>query len=368
MGLFEEIAPFEKAGWLEKAVREIQARSHGAPIVIYGAARNGRYLDEVFVKYDAVAASFCDDNERLIGTTVNGKPVRRLRDIPEAHGKQTVVVLGSMSTPETINKMQNKCHNVGLGNVYYNPALFCFYESLATLAPHREALEDVYNRLDDPGSRECFTTILKSRLSGDISGYARVESKEAQYFDPAIIRLLCNEVFVDGGAYIGDTAREFAALAQKAGARYHIYAFEVDDTVFPAVEQEAAADQHITPVKKGLYNRNGEIRFSTQPNGNSGVDATGDTAIDVVRLDNFMGGKAPPTFIKMDIEGSEMNALEGAEQIIRANKPKLAICLYHKPGDLWEIPLFIKNLYPEYRFYMRAYRDLPVEYVLYAIP
>ena len=69
----------------------------------------------------------------------------------------------------------------------------------------------------------------------------------------------------------------------------------------------------------------------------------------------------------MDIEGSELAALRGARQCILENKPKLAVCLYHKPQDMWEIPLMIKEMLPEYKIYIRHHTDLLNETVCYAV-
>ena len=71
--------------------------------------------------------------------------------------------------------------------------------------------------------------------------------------------------------------------------------------------------------------------------------------------------------IKLDIEGSEMCALEGARQIIERDHPKLAVCLYHKLEDLWTIPLWIKERFREYKFYIRHHSLMSEETVLYAI-
>ncbi|MFH1618985.1 MAG: FkbM family methyltransferase [bacterium] len=69
----------------------------------------------------------------------------------------------------------------------------------------------------------------------------------------------------------------------------------------------------------------------------------------------------------MDIEGAELDALKGAAETIKKNRPKLAICIYHKPSDLFEIPLFIKSLVPEYRFYLRQHQPISCDLVLYAV-
>lgn len=86
----------------------------------------------------------------------------------------------------------------------------------------------------------------------------------------------------------------------------------------------------------------------------------------LIAINNFFKDKETPTFIKMDIEGAELEALEGAKTTIVKNKPKLAICLYHKPDDLWKIPLYLKDLVPEYKFYIRHHGKVRWETVLYA--
>jgi len=109
--------------------------------------------------------------------------------------------------------------------------------------------------------------------------------------------------------------------------------------------------------------------FLEQGNGTSHVsienkDCIG-TDLQVVSLDECI--LEPVTFIKMDIEGAEYEALEGAKHILKKDKPKLAVCLYHKKDDMWRIPYLIKSLVPEYRLYIRHYSNYEGETVLYAI-
>jgi len=75
----------------------------------------------------------------------------------------------------------------------------------------------------------------------------------------------------------------------------------------------------------------------------------------------------PVTYIKMDIEGAELNALKGAANTIKKNKPRLAICVYHKPEDILEIPVFLSELVPSYQFYLRHHSQYYIETVLYAV-
>ena len=88
-------------------------------------------------------------------------------------------------------------------------------------------------------------------------------------------------------------------------------------------------------------------------------------SLDALREDGVLA--EPATFVKMDIEGAEMDALQGMQRMIAQYKPKLAVCVYHKPEDLWEIPLYIHKLVPGYRLILRQHSPLmDNDTVLYA--
>jgi hypothetical protein len=114
-----------------------------------------------------------------------------------------------------------------------------------------------------------------------------------------------------------------------------------------------------------LYDFNGELTFDASGTPGSCITANGNSTVKALRLDDYVF-EFPPTFIKLDIEGSEMNALVGAKNTILKHKPKLAVCVYHKPTDLWEIPLFLKKLVPEYTIHLRHHSDFLNETVCYA--
>ena len=100
----------------------------------------------------------------------------------------------------------------------------------------------------------------------------------------------------------------------------------------------------------------------------SSICEDGDIVIEVNAIDEMVD--RPVTFIKMDIEGSEYDAIVGASRIIKENIPTLAICVYHKREDLIEIPKLIMSITGEdaYNFYIRHHQTNLTELVLYAIP
>ena len=126
--------------------------------------------------------------------------------------------------------------------------------------------------------------------------------------------------------------------------------------------------ENVVVIQKATGDKNGKVAFLN--NGNmfsKTVDVkkcSDELSVDIVRLDNYIDFH--PTLIKMDIEGAELDCLKGAENLIKTLKPKLAICLYHKPMDLFTIPLYLKSIVPQYRFKLRQHHHPIFDTVLYA--
>ncbi len=191
-----------------------------------------------------------------------------------------------------------------------------------------------------------------------------------EYFPKGVVTLSDDEGFVDCGAFTGDTVEDFCTRTK--GKFRHIFSFEADKKNFDELEKtvkKLGLDQKkISCYSKGVYSKNGQCGFSLKGIGSS-ISDTGDEMIDVVALDSFLNEseKEMITFVKMDIEGAELEALKGMQEIIRKNKPKLAICVYHKPSDFWELPLYIHSLNPDYKLYFRQHALSRTGTVCYAV-
>jgi len=189
------------------------------------------------------------------------------------------------------------------------------------------------------------------------------------YFPVDVFRASPDEVFVDCGAFTGDTIEAF--IGARGGRFESIVAIEPD--AVNCRELRARIDDwgrsgigpiRVEPVAAG--SRRGRLRFETTGTAGSSVGSGVDT-VEVVPLDEILAGDEA-TYIKFDVEGAEHDALLGASATIRAWMPVLAVCLYHKPADLWDLPLLIRSLGPEYRMYLRRYSDERWESVCYAVP
>lgn len=185
-----------------------------------------------------------------------------------------------------------------------------------------------------------------------------------QYFEEGIISYGKDEVFVDGGCLNYSSAKRFL---EECSSVKKVYAFEPDRESAKRCKAEAVntkPHEHEI-IEKGLYSQNTELHFRNMGNGCSGIAEEGECIVKVCTIDKEI--HEPVTFIKMDIEGAELEALKGAAETIKRNHPKLAICVYHKPEDIVEIPKYILELNSEYKLYLRHYSDNAGETVLYAV-
>ncbi len=228
----------------------------------------------------------------------------------------------------------------------------------------------VRRALCDEKSRTTFDNLLLYRKTNDISLIANVfETSHPQYFPGEDIMIFGDhEVFVDAGAYNGATSCVFS---QKMNGKYdRIYLMEPDTKMFTvAKEYVKLKNLHDTIfVKKGAYSDSSTLHFKSDfQSGSSNICDEGEYTIDTISIDEMLCGERC-SFIKMDIEGAEREALEGCKKTIQQYHPKLAISIYHLPDDLWKIPYMIMNKYPFYKLYMRHYTNITTETVLYAVP
>lgn len=203
-----------------------------------------------------------------------------------------------------------------------------------------------------------------------IDGTAWYDATEGcQYFELPYLTYEEDEVFVDGGSCDGMSSVRF--VEQCKGRYKKIYCFEPDNRNIDKLKQNFMSRdiENYEIIGKGLWDESKELSFAANGTANSHI-AEGEennvVKIDVISLDEVLDGERA-SFIKMDIEGAEYKALEGARNTITKYKPKLAICVYHKAEDIWELPGLILEMRPDYKLYFRHYSDNSTETVLYAL-
>lgn len=185
-----------------------------------------------------------------------------------------------------------------------------------------------------------------------------------EYFDE-VMQFGEDEVFVDAGCFNCGTAIDFV---ERHSSYKKIISFEPDLEQYNLCLQISQTQEirNHTIYNMGLWDKKDELFFMQA--GSSGcLSQEGNIRVKVDALDHILQGEKV-TFIKMDIEGAELRALHGCRNTIVEHRPKLAICVYHKPEDIIEIPFYIHEIAPEYKFYLRHHSKGRSETVLYAVP
>lgn len=228
---------------------------------------------------------------------------------------------------------------------------------------HAQELKEVYDCLEDGRSRLAYENILKFRVTSDwkyLKAAKGIDELKNQYFVPEL-QFSNHEIIVDCGAFNGDTAKKFYANIPGC----IVVGLEPDERNYKQLVELKL--EGMKAYQCGAWSEDTILRFANEGGGTAGgaVADSGEAEIEVRALDHLPECQAA-TYIKMDIEGAELEALKGAKSIIENNKPKLAICLYHRPQDFFEIPLYIKGLNPDYKFYIH-HHSFSLETVLYAV-
>lgn len=243
---------------------------------------------------------------------------------------------------------------------------------------HKADILNVFDSLVDDESCFVYYRIFVNRITRRDT-FWEIYSPN-QYFIPEICEKLGEtEVFIDCGSYIGETLENFKKFTKDRFLK--AYEFELDEKNFGKLtKNNATEDNRVVLINKGVGDREETIEYAQFDNrgGSCGfafaehdVKLGAHLALSEIRsLDSLISEgviKEKVTFVKMDIEGAEMQALKGMANMIRRDMPKLAICIYHRPQDMWEIPLYIRSIAPDYRLIIRHHDHADNETVLYAV-
>lgn len=226
---------------------------------------------------------------------------------------------------------------------------------------HSELIEKNIDLLYDEKSKKVYEGLILYRKYRKRKYFPYYSSKD-QYFPEDVIKLNENEIFVDCGAFEGDTAQEFLKLVNSNYKK--IVCFEPDKSNYEILLETLKNYDNVIAINKGVFDKKQVISFDSGRKGSSTISEEGSVQIEVDKIDDVPECN-DVTFLKMDIEGSEPEALIGAQETIKRNKPKLAICIYHSDEDMINIIGQVHDLVPEYKIFVRQHSIYETETVLY---
>ena len=328
--------------------------------VIFGAGNCGHKIYDLLHGYGIEASCFCDN--KLCGNIDTETGIKIVNPQELKATIDNTIILVSVDGQNVGGPIYEQLLSLGFDkeqirimNEYFHWMPFEYLKS--NIEKYRKA----YQLMDDEFSKRVYLEKMKNVfLLSDIADI--VSSSEEEYFDKNVV-LTEDEVFIDCGGFDGDSAMRFV---EQCGGKYRdIIIFEPESCKKEAIQNNMDDNRYIL-YQAGVWSTNTKLHFNAMGTVSSYISERGEYTIEAVALDETVYDKKP-TYIKMDVEGAEQEALKGCRKIIQEYKPKLAICIYHKPEDLFEIPAMIKEMNPEYKLYVRQYVNAWFDTVLYAI-
>lgn len=284
--------------------------------------------------------------------------------------KDSIILSVSTGSPlEVKNKLDE------MGFVNFNYLAFFKYSSLDLVEPpfmldfeedfkeNRDKYIEVYDLLEDEISKKIFEKVINFKTTFDfdfMQGFAN--KTEFQYFDKEILPDIQDIRFVDGGGYVGDTCAE---VIKNYPDFKKIYVIEPIQENLRIAKRDLGHFENIEFISLGISNKKDTLYFNEEKSFSS-IYGKGTQSVDVDTLDNIIQEKVD--YIKLDIEGAEQDAIDGAKNTIIKYKPILAICIYHKAEDWYKIPEKVLAIHSDYKVYIRHYMEGIFETVMYFVP
>lgn len=313
-----------------------------------------------YIKVDGIIDDF---------TRVQSSRKKDILDIQDISNQNSIILSVSTGSPLEVKKILDKMQYIN-----FNYLSFYRYSNLKLKAPpfivdfkddflnNKQEYQKIYNMLEDKKSKYFFTKILNFKQTFDLTfmqGFTN--NHKEQYFDKELIPQISNIDFLDGGGYIGDT---LPFIIENFPTFNNIYLVEPSSLHIKIAKRNFKNIKNIKFINQGLGKKrefnNNDIDISNNCNHNYQATST-DT------IDNILGNNNID-FIKLDIEGSEVDAILGAKKSILAYHPILTICIYHKASHWYEVPNIVFSIRQDYKIYLRHYMEGIYETVLYFIP
>ena len=323
------------------------------PIFIYGMGDGCTKILAKFNEYGIRCDGIFASDEFVRGHEFAGFKVQRYSEIEQQYTDFIVVPAFGTSLPDVMSRLEAiaQKHTLIMPDT---PVIGEEYFDKIEFLSRFSQVQKIYDLLADTQSKQVFINVLSYKITGDISYLKQVfsDTKEA-YLN--ILKLDKDEIYVDLGAFNGDTVVEF--LHYTANCYSKIYALEPDRKNFRKCIKNLIALDELELYNAAAWYRD-EIKSFDGNSGRQGKIADNGKLTQCRSVDSVLNNK-PCTYIKYDVEGADRAAILGSRRAIEKYSPKICTALYHRAYDLIDLPLFLHELEPEYKMYMRQYPYYP---------
>ncbi len=332
------------------------------PIVIYGMGNGADKIIDMLQSVGAKVSDIFASDEYVRGHSFRGHRVLKYSEICEKYSDCIVLVAFAAFKEDLLQKI----YSIGEKYELLAPHVPLFGHQACDrrfISDNSDNIEKVYEMLADEQSKKCFSGVLNFMISGKISYLQNCTTDRDEVFRN-IIKLGDGESYADLGAYNGDTVEEFLQLT--GGKFRHITALEPDKKNYRKLFAKFGDRENIELLQNGIWNEATELIFDGRGGRNSSYGDDGYT-VRTESIDRLFATEEV-TYIKMDVEGAETEALNGGKNVLAHKAPKLAVSAYHHTEDIIKLPLLIKSLNPSYAVYLRHHPYIPAfETNIYAV-
>jgi FkbM family methyltransferase len=370
--------PLESVMRRERHALEDVLSARNNRVVLFGAGNLGRRAASVLRGIDIAPLAFSDNNSNRWGTRIDDLDVLPPTEAAALFGKDSVFLVTIWNEFHWFQETATQLRGYGCDLIAPYPFLHwrfpeVFLPCLLNDLPHK-LYEDHQSVMagvaiwSDRESQAIFDANIRLRALGNLEGLPGRPIQNT-YFPSDLFHLSGTDRFLDCGATGGEMAQD---LIRQKGEHFDLFcALEADNISFPKLEAFRESLPDSLKAKLRLYNcavgaTRGVVHFAHSGETGSRISAEG-LPVDCFPIDELFA-KTRLTFIKMDIEGAEYDALRGGAKVIQRDQPVLAICVYHTQNDIWRIPLLVREMLPSHNLYLRAYEGDGFQTVMYAVP
>lgn len=327
-------------------------KNSSKPIVLYGMGNGADKIINVLNSYDISFSGVFASDGFVRNKEFHGHKISSYDLLKQKFGDMIVLLCFGSSRDEVIENIKRISQEQEL----YAPEVPVIGGGLFTeeyLNSNLDALNEVYNSLADEKSRETFEDIINFKLSGKIDYLFHCEVSEAEPYE-SFLKLNKKEDFLDLGAYNGDTVKDFLSRVKEYNS---IIAVEPDEKSYRKLSLNMKDTKNVVCVNKCISSFSGKGNFGMYGGRNSTVASNG-RETEFITVDSLLKGK-PVSYIKMDVEGQEAEAIKGARETILKCKPKMLISCYHKTDDFLKLPKAVNEIRGDYKIYLRHFSSVP---------